>query len=364
MRVAFIQNRVQLGGRFQVTFEMTKVLNALGIVPDFYAYRFRLTEHDIQEHYGSTIKLSFKPIPEPKLPFEWNITNFNRQVNKHLKEYDLVINSNNTSLGLEEDINLLSYVHYPRKARILRYWSWKSFFQFDRDPFLLNLILYNWHVKTGVNDLQVANSKFTAEEFENCYHTRISEVLYPPVQTRVLIADKNPKQIISLGRFSPNKRQIEQIVMMRELPNHELFLVGFKNDLEYFNKCQKVIDTLWLTNVHLVPDAGEEERDKLLASSTFFIHSLRSEPFGITTVQGIAAGCIPIVHNSGGQTEIVEDEFLRYNNEAEIPEKINQLEGKDLLAIRKKLQIHIKQYDAVSFRRQFKKILEAKIPEV
>jgi len=69
MRVAFIQNRVQLGGRFQVTFEMTKVLNALGIVPDFYAYRFMLTKHDIQEHYGSTIKLSFKPIPEPKLPF-------------------------------------------------------------------------------------------------------------------------------------------------------------------------------------------------------------------------------------------------------------------------------------------------------
>ena len=150
--------------------------------------------------------------------------------------------------------------------------------------------------------------------------------------------------------------------MMRELPNYELYLVGFKNDESYFNKCQKVIDTLWLTNVHLVPDAGEEERDKLLASSTFFIHSLRSEPFGITTVQGIAAGCIPIVHNSGGQIEIVEDEMLRYNNEAEIPEKINQLKGKDLLAIRKKLQLHIKQYDAVSFRRQFKKILEVKIP--
>ena len=75
---------------------------------------------------------------------------------------------------------------------------------------------------------------------------------------------------------------------------------------------QKVIDSLWLTNVHLVPDASEEERDKLLSSSTFFLHSLRSEPFGITTVQGIAAGCIPIVHNSGGQIEIVEDELLRY----------------------------------------------------
>ena len=100
MRVAFIQNRVQLGGRFQVTFEMTKVLNVMGIIPEFYAYRFRITDNDILKHYGSTIKIKFNPIPEPKLPFEWNITNFNRQVNAHLKDYDLVINSNNTSLGL------------------------------------------------------------------------------------------------------------------------------------------------------------------------------------------------------------------------------------------------------------------------
>jgi len=45
--------------------------------------------------------------------------------------------------------------------------------------------------------------------------------------------------------------------MMRELPNYDLYLVGFKNDESYFNKCQKVIDSLWLTNVHLVPDASE-----------------------------------------------------------------------------------------------------------
>jgi glycosyltransferase involved in cell wall biosynthesis len=60
---------------------------------------------------------------------------------------------------------------------------------------------------------------------------------------------------------------------------------------------------------------------------SFYTHSV-SEPFGITTVQGIATGCIPIVHNSGGQIEIVEDELLRYNNEAEIPEKIKHFKVK------------------------------------
>jgi len=363
MRVAFIQNRVQLGGRFQVTFEMTKVLNGMGIIPDFFAYRFNLSHSEIVEHYGGRISLNFNPIPEPKLPFEWNITNFNRQVNSYVEGYDLVINSNNTSLGLSEKLNVLSYVHFPRKARLLDSFDWGKFFNIDRDPFLINALIYRWHRQTGYNDFQVANSKFTADQFERHYSSRIGEILYPPVDTVFTISDKVPNRIISLGRFSPNKRQLEQIIMMANLPSYELFLVGFKNDKAYFNKCQKTIDNLWLNNVHLVPDATEEERDSLLASSTYFIHSLRNEPFGITTVQGIAAGCIPIVHNSGGQMEIVKNDELRYNSEEDIPSIVNKLKMKDLGVLRKELQEHIKTYDSSQFRRRFKFLLEQKLPK-
>ena len=84
-----------------------------------------------------------------------------------------------------------------------------------------------------------------------------------------------------------------------------------------------------LTNVHLIADASEEERNNLLTSAAFFIHSLREEPFGITTVQGIGAGCIPIVHNSGGQKEVVPYEELRYENEGAIPALVRALEKSD-----------------------------------
>jgi len=363
MRVAFIQNRVQLGGRFQVTFEMTKVLNTMGIIPDFYSYRFRLSLENVQNHYGSSIKINFHTIPEPKLPVEWNITQFNRQVNTYVEGYDLIINSNNTSIGLSDRLNLISYIHYPRKAKLMSSLSLGKLLDFNRDPFLLNALLYRWHTSTHWGDLQVANSKFTAEQFEEHYSNDVNTILYPPVDTRLTVATKMPNRIVSIGRFSPNKRQLQQIHIMAELPSHELYIVGSKNDVSYFNKCRQAIEDLWLNNVHLISDATESERDSLLASSTFFINSLREEPFGITTVQGIAAGCIPIVHNSGGLKEIIQDVDLRFESENEIPGIIRRLQNSNRIpSIKKGLQDHIKAFDSGIFRRQFKILIEQKLP--
>ena len=365
MKVAYIQNRVQLGGRFQVTFEMTKVLNAMGIVPDFYCYRHRLTLADIEAHYGAPIKLNFKPIKEPKLPFEWNITRFNSDVNKHIRGYDLIINSNNTSLGLDPSLNCISYVHYPRKARLMGGISLAKLIDIGRDPMQLNALRYHWHRTVGPQDVQIANSAFTAARFEQYYDTAVSGILYPPVDIHFKEREKVGRRIVSLGRFSSNKRQLEQIEMMANLREYELYLIGFKNDVEYFNRCEKTIKELKLTNVHLVADASEEERNTLLTSAAFFIHSLREEPFGITTVQGIGAGCIPIVHNSGGQKEVVPFEELRYENEAAIPDLVRALEKSDRVGeLRTTLQKHIAAYDSASFRDQFSELLEQKLPKV
>ena len=120
---------------------------------------------------------------------------------------------------------------------------------------------------------------------------------------------------------------------------------------------------LGLTNVHLVADASEQERNLLLTSATFFIHSLREEPFGITTVQGIGAGCLPIVHNSGGQREVVPYAELRYESEADIPELVQKLEKSEQIAdLRTALKAHVRSYSSEAFRDQFKSLLEQKLP--
>jgi len=100
-----------------------------------------------------------------------------------------------------------------------------------------------------------------------------------------------------------------------------------------------------------------------LTSATFFIHSLREEPFGITTVQGIGAGCLPIVHNSGGQREVVPYAELRYESEADIPELVHKLEKSEQIAdLRTALKAHVRSYSSEAFRDQFKSLLEQKLP--
>lgn len=369
-KVAFIQNRVQRGGRFQVSVQMIKALNEMGIEPDFYCYRARLKSDQIKREYDESLSFNFIVIPELKLPFEWNILFFNRVINRYLKIYDLVINSNNTSYGLSPDLNLMSYVHFPRKYRMrsplksihFPEGQKKSFLDIGSDPLRLAGFYYRWDKGIYLSDMQIANSQFTAEAIAKTYHVNPPQVLYPPVDVEIIQPKKKAKTIISLGRFSADKRQLEQIKMMSDLPDYRLVLMGFVNDKSYYEKCQKAIKDLNLENVEFWPDATIEERNELLAESQFFIHTLRNEPFGITAVQAIAAGAIPIVHNSGGQKEVVPIDELRFDKESEIPSLFDSLKSQEVLdEYRDKLQAHIKQFSSESFRELFKNLVLKKI---
>jgi glycosyltransferase involved in cell wall biosynthesis len=75
--------------------------------------------------------------------------------------------------------------------------------------------------------------------------------------------------------------------------------------------------------VHI--DATEEVKEEVLGSSRFYLHAKQFEHFGIALVEALALGCIPFVHNSGGQVEIVTPEILRYTSGDELPEKVAQL---------------------------------------
>ena len=55
---------------------------------------------------------------------------------------------------------------------------------------------------------------------------------------------------------------------------------------------------------------------------------MHDEPFGTAIVQGMAAGCVPIVHKSGGQYEDVLDHGkygLTYEDDQELAEKIEMI---------------------------------------
>ena len=56
-------------------------------------------------------------------------------------------------------------------------------------------------------------------------------------------------------------------------------------------------------------------------------NTLIAEPFGLTAVQAVAAGALPLVHDSGGQRETVPDATLRYTSLDDVPALIAAFEA-------------------------------------
>jgi glycosyltransferase involved in cell wall biosynthesis len=371
-RVALIQNRLQFGGRFQVALHMIKVLNERGIVPDFLCFASRFTPQQARDKYGLEVDFTIKKVASNyKVSFEWNILLFNKIIGKHVSGYDLVINHNNTSYLYKSASPTISYVHYPRKDRMLRqersiHFSGKKRSMFDvaHDAFKLAHYAYKRDNNILPNDVQVANSAFTREALLNVY-PRLKQqvpVIYPPIDMiESSGVDKDPKLVVSLGRFSPDKRQDEQIEIAAKHPELKFAFMGFINSADFYAKCLEMVAKRQLNNVELLGDAPKEKVEDRLNKASFFIHSLRNEPFGITAVQAIQAGCIPLVHNSGGQKEVVPIEELRYEDAAEASTKLKGLavlsEEKKKLMLQK-LEVNAHKFSAGTFASEFNKLID------
>lgn len=374
-KVAILQNRYQKGGRMQVTINMIKILNSRGIVPDLITFKFNLSKKEITEKYDAEIDFNIKEIfINPRIPFEWNILVFNFLSRFYLKSYDLVINSNNTSYFLSSNLNLISYVHFPRKKRAaiskkdihFPEGENKSLWNFKSDFLLLAQLAYKFDRSISSNDLQIANSEFTQNTLQELYGIEKSEiqVIYPPVSPMSLIDDSKKMIVSSLGRFSPDKRQLEQVKIAEQVSHLQFKLFGFVNSEKYFKTIESYIAENKITNVELFPNASFDEIRSGLSESTFFLHSLQNEPFGITTVQAIQLGCIPVVHNSGGQIEIVHNKELRYNNKEEVVSifnKLSSLTQNQLDLLRKSFHDDKRKYSDKIFIERFNRILDSKL---
>jgi glycosyltransferase involved in cell wall biosynthesis len=68
--------------------------------------------------------------------------------------------------------------------------------------------------------------------------------------------------------------------------------------------------------VHLHENLSREDLLDLMGSCRYAIHALKDEHFGMAPAEALLSGCVPFVHNSGGQVEIVgEDPRLCYGDD-------------------------------------------------
>jgi glycosyltransferase involved in cell wall biosynthesis len=171
------------------------------------------------------------------------------------------------------------------------------------------------------------NSHFTKSFIDRKLGVK-SEVLYPPVDLHVIKNIKKENIILHVGRFdvdvheSNYKKQDIMIDVFKKmidegLKNWELRLIlGIKEKDK--KKLRKLQEMSLGYPIKLIVNVSNEElwenysKAKIYWHATGFGEDLekypeKAEHFGITTVEAMGAGCVPIVFNAGGQREIVED---------------------------------------------------------
>jgi glycosyltransferase involved in cell wall biosynthesis len=194
----------------------------------------------------------------------------------------------------------------------------------------------------------VTNSKFTLEHAKKAYQSRNIQVLYPPAIEEVRFSGFTGEGIVSVGSFHPNKRQLFQLQMAKKFPSADFRIIGSLASKSYYQSCQEYIHNNELDNVTLLTDIPSQQLYNELKHSRVFLHTMKNERFGIAPVEAINYGCIPVVHNSGGQREVVHDSTFRFNSKLECEAILSEvLSGRS--PSESKTRTHLKRFTEAKF---------------
>jgi len=175
----------------------------------------------------------------------------------------------------------------------------------------------------------LAVSDFT-REFVREKWGRDSTTLYPPCPIDLYRDLQNhPKEnlVITVGRIAPEKRMQLFLEIAHKLPEVKFAIVGsIPEDKKWYYENLKRITP---GNVSFIIAPLRKVRD-VLGKAKVYVHTTQNEHFGITIVEAMAAGCVPVVHNSGGPREIVSDGVgYRWNTIDEAIDRITSLTRED-----------------------------------
>jgi glycosyltransferase involved in cell wall biosynthesis len=249
-------------------------------------------------------------------------------------EYDYLFSTQSSSpfepVFLNKAKKNIAYVHFPE-------------IHYDYDHSRLKRKLYLWLFKRWVEqgidklDMVFCNSNYTKEmimRYWKSHGVKDPLVVYPPVNLEKFWCDKplseRRKRVAYVARFIPVKRHEIMKRLAADLPAYEFVSVGGLIDAEraWFNNFQENLPTNYTLKTNLPgPDLL-----KILQDSRIYVHLMEGEHFGIAPVEGLASGCVTIVHNSGGMKEFIPDEF-KWETCEDLKEKIVRcMEGKNASA--------------------------------
>jgi glycosyltransferase involved in cell wall biosynthesis len=179
------------------------------------------------------------------------------------------------------------------------------------------------------NSLLLTNSNFSKEAIlktleSNKFATNVPLIIPPPVNVEefrraALFSAERKDYVLVVSRIHPSKKLENAIELARILKHYRIakgmVIAGslvdddiFAND--YYQRILDMIRAFGLSDyVTIEINVGLARLKSLMRNSKAYFHPLPGEPFGISIVEAMSAGLIPVVPDSGGHTEFVPKKY-------------------------------------------------------
>ena len=345
----------QYGGAERVLLALAKIFPEAPIYTLLYdpkKMRGKFKNADVRPSFLQKFPKILKKRPKWLLPFLPTAPEtFN------LRDYDLVISSSGAwSKGIivKPKTIHICYCHSPMRF----VWDWNEKYLGEHNlgkgrrifaRLLLNYVRMWDKAAADRPDFFIANSRATETRIKK-YYGRESEVVYPPVNVKSAVTEKNESKdyFLIVSRLSPYKKVEVAVEAMNKL-NLPLVVIG-----EGAPKYVKYLKSIAGPKTKFLGWKSDEETKKYFAACRAFIFP-GEDDFGIAPVEAMSFGKPVIALRKGGATEtIIEGETGEFFEESAIEVLADAV---------RRFQENEKNYDPAKIRAQAEKFSKDKFVE-
>src|ERR671911_186345 len=316
-----------LGGETTVAIETIESLYELGYEIELVTVQPPDLDR-ITKSYGKKIHIARI---RSLLPFKLNYFGVYQRLLTMLSSIDfkdshVVINTHGDALPyrISGNVPYLLYLHFPTflmnstgnyaSNKYRKSLFWRAYFK----PY--STITRSLAMRaTKRSSLILTNSRFSREAIREAFPDVHPYVLHPPVDIERFSSaysksiNSREVKVLVVSRFSPEKL-IENAIKIAHLLGGKIKfqIVGSlaPANRPYFKRLQLMIENYGLSRtVTLTPNASNEELVDSMSKSMIYLHTMIGEHFGVSIVEAMAAGPLPIVPAYGGCSEFVPIDY-------------------------------------------------------
>jgi glycosyltransferase involved in cell wall biosynthesis len=314
-------------------------------------------------------------------------------------KYDIIINTHGDIDPFYDKSfsknNAITYCHYPstkyfiesenieyleKHIKIARETSLSHNFasinsqnivEFDKKKYLK--WLKDRYDKMMCNSIILTNSEYSRKAISEAYGIRDIIVISPPVdidifRNSLLLSapsytnDKRDDFILIISRIEPSKRienaiELAKLLKEKGIGKGQIIVGSLEHRYnDYYIRLKKMILDFNLTDyVTLEINASLKTLLSLIKKSKVYFHPRSGEHFGMSIVEAMSAGLIPVVPDNGGQTEFVP---LKYQyHTLEQAAQIISIAFKASDSERLMISNSVKKFSTLNYKRSFQQIV-------